>query len=146
MSVNTLYAKSICWPSCTRHAPNPLFQPHRSISAVVGLKCGSLFHQKLSFFYSQINASLFFSRGLRGSYLVKKSSENREKLGKTPSSLLNSSLLVGRGIWSQYNLASWGQVYILCLLGSHPYEIEHSSFLQPELLLIKFNILPLASL
>ena len=35
---------------------------------------------------------------LSGSDLVKKSSENRERLGATPSSLLNSSLLVGRGM------------------------------------------------
>ena len=72
-------------------------------------------------FYSQINALLFFSRALSGSNVVKKSSENRERLGTRPSSLLNSLLLVGREVWSQYNLASWGQVYILCLLGPHPY-------------------------
>ena len=49
-------------------------------------------------FYSQINALLLFSRALSRSDLVKKSSENRERLGTTPSSLLNSSLLVERGM------------------------------------------------
>ena len=49
-------------------------------------------------FYFQIKALLLFSRALSRSDLVKKSSENRERLGTTPSSLLNSSLLVGRGM------------------------------------------------
>ena len=80
---------------------------------------------------------LFFSRALSGSDLVEKSSENRERLGATPSSLLNSSLLVGRGM-----VLLLGVRYI-SFVHMH---IEHFSLLQPERLLIKFNILPLASL
>ena len=49
-------------------------------------------------------------------------------------------------VWTQYNLVSWGQVYILCLLGHTHMHVEQFSLLQPELLLIKFDIIPLESL
>ena len=49
-------------------------------------------------------------------------------------------------VWTWHNLVSWGQVYILCLLGHTHMHVEQFSLLQPELLLIKYNILPLASL
>ena len=79
MSVNALDAKCIGWPPWMRQAPNPLVQKLRSISAVVGLKKGSLFYQGFLFIHSQINALLFFSRALSGSDLVEKSSENRDR-------------------------------------------------------------------
>ena len=62
---------------------------------------------------------------------------------------LKNLLKIVRGreqVWTQYNLVSWGQVYILCMLGHTHMHVEQFSLLQPELLLIKFNILPLASL
>ena len=46
-----------------------------------------------------------------------------------------------RQVWTQYNLVSWGQVYILCLLGHTHMHVEQFSLLQLELLLIRFNIL-----
>ena len=80
-----------------RLALNPFVQPRYFSSD--GFKMRVFISSKsFCLFYSQIHALLFFSRGLSGSDLVKKSSENRERLGATPSSLLNSSLLVGRGM------------------------------------------------
>ena len=49
MSVNALGAKCIGWPPSMRQAHNALVKLLRSISAVVGLKSGSLFHQGFLF-------------------------------------------------------------------------------------------------
>ena len=81
---------------------------------------GLYFIKDFCLFYSQINALLFFSRALSNSDLVKKSSENRERQGKSPSSLLNSSLLVEAGMDTIQSCFLGSGIYPLSVK-PHPY-------------------------
>ena len=70
---------------------------------------------------SQMNRLLFFSRVLSGSDLVRKFSEIRERFREQHQVVFSIHRFWLGEVWSQHNLVSCGQVYILCLLRSHPY-------------------------
>ena len=102
-----------------RLALNPFVQPRYFSSD--GFKMRSLFHQNLSVYFiprythccSSAELSVVLT-WLKNLLKIVRGCEQHQVVFLIHRCWLEE-------LWSQYNLASWGQVYILCLLGPHQY-------------------------